>query len=544
MADAQPLMRQALALTLGFGLLFLVLVLPNHPGTLKWTALNRFPLELPVLIFGCMALGRRWWLPVLLALVLLTTTFLKLADFGMFTAYNRTFNPILDAFLIDAGLGLLRTSIGTPLTILAAIAALLALMALFFALLTSFQAWSRVNLTRPLRLCAALVSLIFAGWSVADTGHSLKYWKLAKNPPGSAWTSRLAFKRALEMRATSADLIAFAGAAKNDPYDKATGLFDRIAGRNVIFIFIESYGRASFDNPLYADLHPQTLRSFEPMIMEAGFDIKSGWMTSPTAGGQSWLAHGALASGMWTNHNGRYTAMLGSGKKWLFHFAQEAGFRTAAIMPAITIAWPESSKMGFELIFPARDIPYKGKRFNWVTMPDQFTLGVYRELLPEDPRSDFLQIALISSHAPWVPIPDMVAWEDLGDGTIFNEMARKGPTPRKLWRNYDNVRAQYRLAVDYALQATFSHVARLEAEAPLIFVIGDHQAAQFVAGSENKDVPMHVIAPREVMALMDHWQLSDGLVPKATAPVWRMDTFRNRFIETFTTPQRLPKGAT
>jgi len=117
----------------------------------------------------------------------------------------------------------------------------------------------------------------------------------------------------------------------------------------VILIYLESYGRTSFENPLYTDTHLTTLRNAESPLQEAGFAIKSGWLTSPTEGGQSWLAHGSLASGLWASDHGRYGAMLASGRKWLFHFAQDAGFRTATVMPAITLGWPESSVMGFEV---------------------------------------------------------------------------------------------------------------------------------------------------------------------------------------------------
>jgi hypothetical protein len=133
----------------------------------------------------------------------------------------------------------------------------------------------------------------------------------------------------------------------------------------------------------------------------------------------------------------------------------------------------------------------------------------------------------------------MVAWDDVGDGTIFNEMAARGPTPRELWKNRDDVREAYRRAVDYALQATFSHIARLGDQAPLVFVIGDHQAAGFVAGSDNRDVAVHLIGPPDVVALIDHWGWSDGLIPAADTPVRRMDTFRNDFIAAFTGPVAL-----
>lgn len=228
--------------------------------------------------------------------------------------------------------------------------------------------------------------------------------------------------------------------------------------------------------------------------------------------------------------------MLASGHKWLFHFAQEAGYRTAAIMPAITVGWPESLAMGFDVVIPAAEMGYAGERFRWVTMPDQYTLASYAGLLPPDPRPDFVQVALISSHAPWTPIPEIVPWQDVGDGTVFNDMARRGPAPKDLWRDRDKVRDAYRRSVDYVLQVTFDHVAQLgaQAEAPLIIVAGDHQAAGFVAGSNNKDVAVHMIGPPDVLRAIDGWNWTDGLVPGADGPVRPMSSFRNDFLAAFT----------
>lgn len=532
-------MKKVFFLCLSAAVIFLALVLPNHPGTMKLGALNRFPLELPVVLLGMMALGRRMWIVWSVAAVLVTVTFLKLADVGMFAAYNRTFNPILDAFLIDAGIGLLSDSIGRPLAYLVIAAGVLVMTLWFFALGRSLRIWATLDAPIFARGLALVAALGAGGWAVADAGHHLDYWKFDRSPSGTAWTSRLTFTRAVQMRQTAADLVQFSQDAKSDIYADVPQLLNKLDQRDVILIYIESYGRASFDNPLYAPTHLATLEAGQNAIGDAGFAMRSGWLTSPTAGGQSWLAHGTLASGLWTSDNGRYNAMLASGHKWLFHFAREAGYRTAAIMPAITMGWPESSKMGFDLVYPAADIPYRGDRFNWVTMPDQFTLAAYSDLLPDDPRPDFIQIALISSHAPWVPIPQMVPWDEIGDGTIFNEMAAQGPTPRVLWKNRDDVREAYRKAVDYALQATLSHVARLGDQAPLVLIVGDHQAAGFVAGSDNRDVPVHMIGPPDLVAQIESWDWTPGLIPAANAPVRRMDTFRNDFLAAFSDDRQI-----
>ena len=153
--------------------------------------------------------------------------------------------------------------------------------------------------------------------------------------------------------------------------------------------------------------------------------MRSGFLTAPTQGGQSWLSHASFASGLWINDQSRYQAYLASGRRGLFHHAQAAGFRTAAVMPAITRPWPEALRMGFDRVLAAGDLGYRGQPFNWVTMPDQFTLAATDRLLRAPGAAPlFAQIALISSHAPWVPVPRMVAWDQVGDGRVFDAMAQ------------------------------------------------------------------------------------------------------------------------
>jgi hypothetical protein len=145
-------------------------------------------------------------------------------------------------------------------------------------------------------------------------------------------------------------------------------------------------------------------------------------------------------------------------------------------------------------------------------------------------------MALGSSHAPWVPVPDLVPWDAIGDGTIFNDMAQSGDPPEVVWRDRDRVREQYRQAVDYALRVVFDYAARHAADPPLIFVIGDHQAAGFVALDERPDVPIHVIGPEALVAGTASWGWTEGLVPEGTVEVRSMATMRDLILETYSRP--------
>ena len=169
-------------------------------------------------------------------------------------------------------------------------------------------------------------------------------------------------------------------------------------------------------------------------------------------------------------------------------------------------------------------------------MPDQFTLAALNRHLREERADDqnlFVQVALGSSHAPWVPVPTLVDWETIGDGQIFNAMAASGDAPDIVWRDRDRVRAQYRLAVDYALQTVFAYAARQGDEPPLLVVIGDHQAASFVALDERPDVPIHVIGvPALVDRLADHGFVQ-GLIPPDDTPVRSMAGMRGLILDAF-----------
>ncbi|MBD3766252.1 MAG: sulfatase-like hydrolase/transferase, partial [Rhodobacterales bacterium] len=323
-------------------------------------------------------------------------------------------------------------------------------------------------------------------------------------------------------------------AAAADPMAEATGLLDLI-DRDVMVVFVESYGRTSHDTPLFADLHRATLAEGALRLQAAGLAMASGWIASPTRGGQSWLAHATLANGLWVDGQTRYGAVLASGRRTLFHLARRAGFHTAAVMPQITMDWPESATMGFDTILASTDLGYRGLPFNWVTMPDQFTFAALDRLLPAaaGDRRLFVQVATGSSHAPWVPVPQLVDWGAIGDGQVFNEMATQGDPPDVVWRDRDRVRAQYRLAIDYALQTVLAYAGRHADRAPLMIVLGDHQAAGFVALDERPDVPVHVIGPAHLVDRALAWGLVPGLLPGAEVPVIPMDRMRDLILRTY-----------
>lgn len=526
--------------------LYLLLIQPNHPSAITPQALLFFPLELPALLLGLAALGLaalgRGRLGVLARIavtaILVTIASLKGADIGMYSALSRGFNPVADLPLIEAGLRLLSSTIGPALTLLA-IGMAFSVVGLVGALVWwATGVWTQFAPAGKIaQATITAVALVFAGQTIADVAHA-KGWdlpfNLAFDPPGSAFTARVGVERIQLVRATLADLKTFRTAATSDPYAAETGLLDLI-DRDVVVVFVESYGRTSFDTPLFADLHRATLAAGEARLADRGLAMASGFLASPTRGGQSWLAHATFANGLWVNDQIRYRAALISGRQTLFHIAARSGFDTAAVMPQITMDWPEAAFMGFDTVFASQDLGYKGKPFNWVTMPDQFTFAALDRLVRDAPsdRPRFIEVATASSHAPWLPVPRIVPWDQIGDGQIFNDMAAEGDAPDVVWRDRDRVRAQYRLAIDYALQTVLSYAERHAGNPPLMIILGDHQAAGFVALDDRMDVPIHVIGPADLVARATAWAPFPGLIPPEHAVAIEMDKVRDLILRSF-----------
>nr|BFF09829.1 hypothetical protein GCM10025699_11320 [Microbacterium flavescens] len=98
------------------------------------------------------------------------------------------------------------------------------------------------------------------------------------------------------------------------------------------------------------------------------------------------------------------------------------------------------------------------------------------------------------------------------------------------------MRELYAESVAYTLEATFSYLATFDQPDLVMIVVGDHQPARVVSGEDaNDDVPVTIIAQDPaVFAGIASWGWEEGVHPSPDAPVWRMDAFRDRFIEAFT----------
>jgi hypothetical protein len=169
-------------------------------------------------------------------------------------------------------------------------------------------------------------------------------------------------------------------------------------------------------------------------------------------------------------------------------------------------------------------------------MPDQYTLAEFHKRERAMPHQPVMaEIELISSHSPWTPVPQMIDWNEVGDGSVFGPQA-VGDNPEDVWTNTTRGRAEYRRTIEYSLSTLISYVENFGDENLVMIFLGDHQPAPVVTGDNaSRDVPITIIAKDPtVMDRTTGWKWQDGLKPTADqAPVWKMNEFRDHFLGAF-----------
>ena len=506
-----------------------------------------------------------WWLVALFALLpwaawslalrglavalLLIGVLAGLGEAAAQMALGRSLNVYLDLPLLRAIYHLLQGNLGQLAAVLAMVGG---------ALLVGVVSWGLARLlastlaARPGGARRWLAASILAGVTLL-TGLEIAGTRLmpaARTPLIDTWRHQ-----AEQVVATHRARRAFSERLAESPSPARP--LPGLEGRDVILAFIESYGVAAVEDARYSHVLLPTLAEMEERLAAAGLEVASGVLDAPIRGGQSWLAHATALSGLWIDNQLWYRLLLDSEQATLVDDFRATGQRTQALMPAITMLWPEGEAYGFDDIFAAADIDYAGPALHWVTMPDQFVLDYYQRRVrgPQDAPL-FTQIALISSHAPWTPIlPVLEDWELIGDGSLFAPWEQAGDPPEVLWQEIERIRDHYAWSINYSVKATARWAERAVDDNALLIMLGDHQAAPLITGEDaGLGVPVHIISgdPALLAPFLERG-FAPGSLPPSSEGAAGMDRLRGWLHEDFGEPgaelapldddQRLP-GAT
>jgi phosphatidylglycerophosphate synthase len=540
-AGASPRVRWAVRFAiaaLALLVLWFALVAPDRTWQVSFGAFVRIPVELLVLVAVALVLPpwpRR--IVAIIAGILFGLLIVdKLLNAAFYQEVDRAFNPVGDLGSIGQATGVVQDTIGAKFTFVLLIALVIILALLVGAItvaaihLTAVAARHRRGTIRGL---AALTAV----WGLS-AGLSLQL--IPGSPVASTSATGLAVGQVRAVQAALADPRVFEQATRApDPESAvpASNLLTGLRGKDVIIAFVESYGQVAVQGSSFSPAIDSVLHQQNGELASAGWSTQSAWLTSPTFGGISWLAHSSLQSGLWVDSNQRYGELLGSQRFTLSDAFRKAGWHTVADDPSDNTTWkPGTSFYHYEQLFDKLDVGYKGPGFSYSTMPDQYTLAEFQRLeLAPGHKPVMGEIDLTSSHIPWAPLPFMVPWNKVGNGSIFDSQPAASESAVQVWRSNNTVKQFYGQSIQYTMTALTSWVTELNDPNLVLILLGDHQPYPSVSGQgATHDVPISIItrAP-SVLAQMSSWHWQNGLLPAPSAPLEPMDAFRNQLLNTF-----------
>jgi hypothetical protein len=321
-----------------------------------------------------------------------------------------------------------------------------------------------------------------------------------------------------------------------------------VRGADVSVIFIESYGAIAFER---MDIAPNLVSGRAELaaaIRDTHQDVVSAFVESPTFGGSSWLAHISLMSGVEVRDPATNAGLMAQQRETMVTAFKRQGYRTLALMPGLRQRWPEGGFYGFDDIYGATRLDYRGPEFGWFAIPDQFSLA-RAEALERSQASrppTFMFFPTISTHFPFIPTPPYqpdwprMLTETPYDGRAIVEAYEQEPDWTWFGPGYVN-------AMRYTYQMLGGYLRATAGRDRILILIGDHQPPAAVSGEAAPwDVPVHVVVPTgstidrsAILARLEQSGFRSGLTP-ARPSIGRMHTLLPLLLDAFSGPP--PRG--
>ncbi|HEY6786987.1 MAG TPA: CDP-alcohol phosphatidyltransferase family protein [Trebonia sp.] len=549
-AGAGPRSRLALRLAtavLAIALVWSDLLAPDRAWQFTPAAFARIPVEGLVLVAVALVLPRwpRRIVAAVAGILLGVLTFAKILNIAFYEYQDRAFNPVFDWGSIGPALGAVRDVLGSESADIVLGALGFGLILLTCAIIaatihiTTVAARHRrgafrglAGLTAVWAVCAALSLQLIPGFPVASTSATGVAVAQVRATQAAFQDQRL-FEQAIHSPDPEASIPAS---------DLLTGL----RGKDVVIAFVEAYGDVAIRGTSFSAGIDASLRQDNASLASAGWSTRSAWVTAPSYGGASQLAHSTLQAGVWVNSLQRYAQLIGTSRFTLSDAFDKAGWRTVSDSPSDGPSWPAGTSFyHFDQLLNRHNVGYQGPTFGYASMPDQYVLTEFQrlELAPRH-KPVMAEIDLVSSHWAWTPLPTMVPWNKVGDGSIFDPMAVKRGSLRAIEANASLERQLYSRSIQYSMQALTSWVTEANDPNLVVILLGDEQPDTPIStpGRTSHELPISIIArDPSVFRQIDSWRWQDGLVPGNSAPDELMSAFRNQFLGAFSTAS--PKGA-
>jgi phosphatidylglycerophosphate synthase len=538
---AGPRTRRALRLAITVLSVLLVggvLVAPDRVFQFTPAAFARIPVEGLVLVAIALVLPvwPRRIVAAVAGILFSLLTLVKILNAAFYEQIGRGFNPVYGWIDIRPAIGVIRDTIGPTRTNIA-LAALWLGVILLVGAITAATIHITTVAARHRRATVRGLAALTAVW-VLCAGLSLQL--IPGSPVASASAARLAVSQVRDTQTAFRDQRRFDRIIhRPDPEASvpASDLLTGLRGKDVVIAFVESYGEVAVQGTSFSRGIDAVLRRDTASLGRAGWSTQSAWLSSPGFGGISQLAHSTLQSGLWVNTEQRYAELVSSRRFTLSDAFGKAGWRTVSDSPEDDVAWPPGAQFyHYDKLYDRRNVGYHGPAFSYASMPDQYTFAEFQRLeLGPGHKPVMAEIDLVSSHYPWAPLPTMVPWNKIGNGSIFDPMPARGETRLSTLASASKERQAFAKSIQYSLQALTSWVTELNDPNLVLILLGDEQPAAPVTGpGASHNVVISIIAhDPSVFRQIDSWHWQDGLLPGPSAPLEPMDAFRNQFLHAF-----------
>ena len=525
------------ATVLAVVILWVALVAPYRPTDVHLADFLRIPLELLVVAAVALVLPKtpRRIFAVLAGVLLALLIVLKAVNYETYVNFDRGFQPIGDLTQFNNVLFTLRATIGRSETewlfrgVVIGIVVAVVLMTVCMLRVTSAAAQNR-RVTKRAVIGLGAVWVVTWLFGVGFAGGT---------PVASSLTAGLFANQINTVVGEIKDKSVFAAEIKQDPVARTPNsrLLTALHGKDVLLVFLEAYGQVAVKGKSFSPGVDAALGQGNTRLRQAGFSSLSGYVSSPTFGGISWLAHSTLQSGLWVNTQERYNQLVSANRLTLASAFKRAGWETVDDVPSDNRPWALGKKFyGFDKVYDRYQVGYKGPTFSFASMPDQYIFSALNRLVLAKPHKQplFAEVDTVSSHEPWTSIPEEIPWNKVGNGSIYKTL----PVLHASRGNATEEQTTYGKSIAYSLDTITSFVRRYGGKNLVMIVLGDHQPQPIVSGLQpNHDVPISVIShDPAVLQQIKGWGWTAGLRPANTAPVWPMSAFRNRFLNAFDKP--------
>jgi hypothetical protein len=277
---------------------------------------------------------------------------------------------------------------------------------------------------------------------------------------------------------------------------------------DVYLLMLEAYGEilSTWD---MTDAYRALMARVESRLSAAGYHARSAYSRSPVHGGTSWFSIATVHTGIWIDRPDAYAALerIGSTVPSWTSFLREAGYRTHTLQPGTAehTGLRHFDLFRHDVVVDRTVLPYAGHHYGWGRVPDQFSLGFFREnawsqaARENRPRSLFYMC--VSTHWSWgdgVP-PYVRDWKALTHARGVSAPADEDPTWPAFAESQQigtDLRRSYFQSIAYEFRLLTEWLESEVGRDSVILIVGDHQPRleSDHPGPITLDTPVHVLS--------------------------------------------------